>query len=204
MKSGFFNRGSMLIGLVAMFFTSAALAQVEPTWVKEGVNWQQYGKFLVHPLDVDNVRVIKPPYAQDDPSDWSLDVQDLAGIQAIFRDVMQRELSGNDGYPLVYAPGNDVVEVEVELLSITPWLKPGGDESLQGYVVTTLGSGEIAGRVEMRDSSTRELLLLIEGDKAVGEKYTEFTRANNASNVEAMFTSFAKRVRAAMDRVHGK
>jgi hypothetical protein len=204
MKSGFFNRGSMLIGLVAMFFTSAALAQVEPTWVKEGVNWQQYGKFLVHPLDVDNVRVIKPPYAQDDPSDWSLDVQDLAGIQAIFRDVMHRELSGNDGYPLVYAPGNDVVEVEVELLSITPWLKPGGDESLQGYVVTTLGSGEIAGRVEMRDSTTRELLLLIEGDKAVGEKYTEFTRANNASNVEAMFTSFAKRVRAAMDRVHGK
>jgi hypothetical protein len=204
MKSGFFNRGSMLIGLVAMFFTSAALAQVEPTWVKEGVNWQQYGKFLVHPLDVDNVRVLKPPYAQDDPSDWSLDVQDLAGIQAIFRDVMQRELSGNGGYPLVYAPGKDVVEVEVELLSITPWLKPGGDESLQGYVVTTLGSGEITGRVEMRDSTTRELLLLIEGDKAVGEKYTEFTRANNASNVEAMFTSFAKRVRAAMDRVHGK
>ena len=204
MKSGFFNRGSMLIGLVAMFFTSAALAQVEPTWVKEGVNWQQYGKFLVHPLDVDNVRVIKPPYAQDDPSDWSLDVQDLAGIQAIFRDVMHRELSGNDGYPLVYAPGADVVEVEVELLSITPWLKPGGDESLQGYVVKTLGSGEVAGRVELRDSNTRELLLLIEGDKAVGEKYTEFTRANNASNVEAMFTSFAKRVRAAMDRVHGK
>ena len=47
-------------------------------------------------------------------------------------------------------------------------------------------------------------LLLIEGDKAVGEKYTEFTRANNVANVEAMFTSFAKRLRSAMDRVHGK
>jgi hypothetical protein len=204
MKSGLFNRGTMLIGLVTMFFASAALAQLEPTWVKQGVNWQQYSKFLVHPLDVDNVRVIKPAYAQDDPSDWSLEVQDLAGIQAIFRDVMNRELSGNDGYPLVYTAGKDVVEVEVELLSITPWLKPGGDESLQGYVVKTLGSGEVTGQVEMRDSTTGELLLLIEGDKAVGEKYTEFTRANNVSNVEAMFTSFAKRVRAAMDRVHGK
>jgi hypothetical protein len=204
MKSGLFNRGAMLIGLVTMFFASAALAQLEPTWVKQGVNWQQYSKFLVHPLDVDNVRVIKPAYAQDDPSDWSLEVQDLAGIQAIFRDVMNRELSGNDGYPLVYTAGTDVVEVEVELLSITPWLKPGGDESLQGYVVKTLGSGEVTGQVEMRDSTTGELLLLIEGDKAVGERYTEFTRANNVSNVEAMFTSFAKRVRAAMDRVHGK
>lgn len=204
MKSGFFIRGGMLIGLAAMFLASSALAQSEPTWKKEGANFQQYSKFLVYPLEVDNVRVIKPAYAQDDPSDWSLDVQDLAVIQAIFRDVMNRELAGNDGYPLVYAPGKDVLEVEVELLSITPWLKPGGDESLEGYVVKTLGSGEVTGRVELRDSATRELLLLIEGTKAVGEKYTEFTRANNVSNVEAMFTSFAKRVRAAMDRVHGK
>jgi hypothetical protein len=204
MKSGFFNRGSVLVGLVAMFFASTALAQVEPTWVKEGVDWQKYNMFLVRPLNVDNVQVIKPAYAQDDPSDWSLEIQDLQGIQAIFRDVMNEQLSGSDGYPLVYAPGRGVVEVEVELLSITPWLKPGGDPALKGHVVTTLGSGEITGRVELRDSTTRELLLLIEGDKAVGEKYTEFTRANNVSNIEAMFSSFAKRLRSAMDKVHGK
>lgn len=204
MKSGFLNRGSVLVGLVAMFFASAALAQAEPTWVKEGVDWQKYNMFLVRPLNVDNVQVIKPAYAQDDPSDWSLEIQDLQGIQAIFRDVMNEQLSGSDGYPLVYAPGRGVVEVEVELLSITPWLKPGGDPALEGHVVTTLGSGEITGRVELRDSTTRELLLLIEGDKAMGEKYTEFTRANNVSNIDAMFTSFAKRLRGAMDRVHGK
>jgi hypothetical protein len=204
MKPGFFNRGSVLVGLVAMFFASAVTAQVEPTWVKEGVDWQKYNMFLVRPLNVDNVQVIKPAYAQDDSSDWSLEIQDLQGIQAIFRDVMNEQLSGSNGYPLVYAPGRGVVEVEVELLSITPWLKPGGDPALEGHVVTTLGSGEITGRVELRDSTTRELLMLIEGDKAVGEKYTEFTRANNVSNIDAMFTSFAKRLRGAMDKVHGK
>jgi hypothetical protein len=204
MKPGFFNRGSVLVGLVAMFFASTVLAQVEPTWVKAGVDWQKYNMFLVRPLNVDNVQVIKPAYAQDDPSDWSLEIQDLQGIQAIFRDVMNEQLSGSDGYPLVYAPGRGVVEVEVELLSITPWLKPGGDPALEGHVVTTLGSGEITGRVELRDSTTRELLMLIEGDKAVGEKYSEFTRANNVSNIDAMFTSFAKRLRTAMDKVHGK
>jgi hypothetical protein len=204
MKVGFLNRGKVLVVLAAMFFASTAMAQVEPTWVKPGVDWQNYTMFMVLPLEVDNVRVIKPPYAQDDPSEWSLSLQDLEGIQAIFRDVMRKELSGNDGYPLVYAPARGVIEVEVELLSITPWLKPGGDKSLEGYQVTTLGSGEVTGRVELRDSTTRELLLLIEGDKAVGEKYSEFTRANNVSNVEAMFTSFAKRLRSAMDKVHGK
>jgi hypothetical protein len=204
MKSGFFNRASVILGLVAMFFAAGALAQAEPTWVKPGVDWQQYDKFLVRPLVVDNVKVIKPAYAQDDPSDWELEIEDLAGIQAIFRDVMIKELTGNDGYPVVYADGQDVVEVEVELLSITPWLKPGGDKALEGFVVTTLGSGEVAGRAELRDSTTRQLLLLIEGDKAVGEKYAEFTRANNVANVETMFTSFAQRLRSAMDRVHGK
>ena len=204
MKSGFFNRAGVIVGLGAMIFASAVVAQVEPTWEKEGVDWQQYDKFLVLPLVVDSVKVIKPAHAQDDPSDWDLDIEDLAGIQAIFRDVMIKELTGNDGYPVVYADGKDVVEVEVELLSITPWLKPGGDKALEGLVVTTLGSGEVAGRVELRDSTTRELLLLIEGDKAIGKQYTEFTRANNLANVEAMFTSFAKRLRSAMDRVHGK
>jgi hypothetical protein len=45
---------------------------------------------------------------------------------------------------------------------------------------------------------------MIEGDKAMGEKYTEFTRANNAANIKAMFTRFATRLRNAMDEVHGK
>ncbi len=167
------------------------------------MDWKQYGKFLVRPLVVDNVKVIKPPYAQDDPSEWTLSVQDLEGVQAIFRDVMSDVLSGNGGYPLVYGDGEDVLEVEVELLNIMPWVKPGGDEDYEGFVVKTLGSGEVTARVELRDSTTRELLLLLEGNKAAGEKYKEFTRANNISNIEAMFRSFATRLRDAMDRVHG-
>jgi hypothetical protein len=206
MKSEFVGRAKFLTGVLVMMFSSATLAdiQLQPTWVKDGVDWSQYSKFLVKPLNIDDVKVVKPPYAQDDPSEWTIDIQDLESMQAIFRDVMKDVLEGNDGWPLVYADGNDVLEVEVEILNIMPWLKPGGDESLEGLEVTTLGSGEITGRVELRDSTTRELLLLIEGDKAVGEKYKEFTRDNNVSNVKYMFTRFATRLRNSMDRVHGK
>lgn len=205
MKSESIRRAPLLAGVFAMLFAATAVAQeVEPTWVKEGVNWEQYNKFLVKPLNVDDVKVIRPPWAQDDPREWTIDIQDLEAIQAIFRDVMREVLSGNDGYPLVYADGKDVLEVEVELLSIMPWLRPGGDEELEGFEVKTLGSGEITGRAELRDSTTRELLLLIEGDKAVGEKYAQFTQANNISNVQSMFTSFATRLRNSMDQVHGK
>jgi hypothetical protein len=206
MKSLVSRRAGFLVGVLAILFSvsAAAEAQLEPTWVKEGVDWSRYSKFLVKPLNIDDVKVIKPPYAQDDTSEWTVDIKDLEGIQAIFRDVMGKVLEGNDGWPIVYVDGKDVLEVEVEILNIMPWLKPGGDESLAGYEVKTLGSGEVTGRVEIRDSTTRELLLMIEGDKAIGEKYKEFTRANNVSNIEFMFTRFATRLRNSMDQVHGK
>ena len=157
MKSEFLNRGKLLIGLFVMLFSTASLAdiQLEPTWVKEGVYWEQYSKFLVKPLNIDDVKVVKPPYAEDDPSEWTLDIQDLEGMQAVFRDIMKDVLSGNDGYPLVYSDGKDVLEVEVEILNIMPWLNPGSGSEIDGHQVKTLGSGEITARVELRDSRTR-------------------------------------------------
>ena len=206
MKSQLLNRGKWLIVSFAMLFSTVSMAdiQLEPTWVKDGVNWSQYSKFLVKPLNIDDVKVVKPPYAEDDSSEWTLDIQDMEALQAIFRDVMKNVLEGNGGYPLVYADGEDVLEVEVEILNIMPWLKPGTEGELEGHQVKTLGSGEITGRVEIRDSQTRELLLLIEGNKAVGEKYKEFTRDNNIANLNRMFETFATRLRNSMDKVHGK
>jgi hypothetical protein len=206
MKSEFLNRGKLLMGLFVMLFSTVSFAdvQLKPTWVKAGVEWGQYSKFLVKPLNIDDVKVVKPPYAEDDPSEWTLDIQDLEGMQALFRDIMKDVLSGNNGYPLVYADGKDVLEVEVEILNIMPWLKPGSGSEIDGHQVKTLGSGEITARVELRDSRSRELLLMIEGDKAIGEKYKEFTVDNNISNVKYMFARFATRLRNSMDRVHGK
>ena len=206
MKSSVSRRAEFLVAVFAILFSVSAAAdiQLEPTWVKEGVDWSRYTKFLVKPLNVDDVEVLKPPYAQDDPSDWTLDIQDMKGLQAIFMEAMKDTLEANDGWPIVSADGADVLELEVEILNITPWLKPGGDDSLAGYEVKTLGSGEITGRLELRDSNTRELLLMFEGEKAVGEQYAEFTRENNISNVRSMFTRFATRLRNSMDRVHGK
>lgn len=206
MKSLFSLRRGLITGLVAMLFSTVALADApaEPTWVKEGVDWAQYNKFLVMPLNIDNVKVVRPPWAEDDPKEWTIELENLAAIQAIFRDSMKDTLRADDGYPVVYTDGKDVLEVEVEILAIMPWIRPGSDTKKDGMEVETLGSGEITASVELRDSRTRELLLLLEGDKAVGDEYQQFTAANNAANLEKMFTRFAKRLRTAMDKVHGK
>lgn len=204
MKSLFSIRGKLLIGLIVMMFSASALAQTAPTWKKEGVDWTRYNKFLVKPLKIDDIQLVRPPWAEDDPEEWTLNRENFEAAQAIFRDVMNHELSSNDGYPLVYTPSPGVLEVEVEILSVMPWIRPGSEEEDDGMKVTTLGTGELTASIEIRDASNRELLLLLEGDKAVGEEYKEFTRQNNVSNVENMFRAFGKRLRGAMDREHGK
>lgn len=193
-------RGKLVVGLVLALFSTCVLAQtvMKPSWTKEGVDWSQYNSFLVKPLDIDDVRMVPPPWAEN-PDLWELNIDNLTAVQAIYRDVMRAEL----GYPVVYTPGEGVLELSVEILSVTPWIRPGKAND-SGMQVTTMGTGELNASVEIRDAKTRELLLMVAGEKAVGEEYKEFTRVNNVANIEAMFKGFAHRLRAAMDTVHGK
>ena len=207
MKSVFLNRGKLLAGLAVMLFCSATYAQsdpLEPTWVRPDTDFSVYSKFQVKPLDVSDVKLLRPPWAQDDPKDWSIEDEDLQLIQDIYRDVMKQILEADGGYPVVHVAGADVIQVEVELLSIMPYIRPGKRETSEGQQYVTLGSGEVNAKSELRNSETRELLLLLEGEKTVGEEYKDHTDVNIVANLEHMFTQFATRLRKAMDRVHGK
>ena len=207
MKSGLSNRGTLLVGIVVMLLSSTQYAEsdsLEPTWVKPDVDWARHTKLLVTPLDVSDVKLLKPPWAEDDPKDWSIEDEDLQLLQDIYRDVMKGTLEADGGYSVVHVAGDDVLQVEVELLSIMPYIRPGKRETSQGQPYITLGSGEVTGKSEFRDSQTRELLLLLEGEKTVGREYKEHTDANIVANLEYMFGSFAARLRKAMDRVHGR
>ena len=128
----------------------------------------------------------------------------LDAIQDIFQCAMKEVLEADDGYPLVDHPGEDVLEVDMELLSIMPYIRPGSDGTDDGHEIVTLGSGEVTGTAELRDSTSRALLILIEGQRVAGKEYKQFTQENNIANLRGMFAAFAKRLRVAMDKVHGK
>ena len=205
MKSQLIKRAAKLAALSAMLFSGAVTAgedSLEPTWVKPDTDWAQYSAFLVKPLDIDDVKVLKPAWAEDDGEEWTIKTMNKGAIQAIFSKAMADTLQDDGGWPVVTGSAANALEVEVELLSITPWLKPGSSDMVDGHHVTTLGSGEVNGRVEIRDSETRELLLLIEGERAVGQEYIEFSAENNADNLHSMFSEFATRLRTSLDRVH--
>jgi hypothetical protein len=205
MKPNFLSRGTALAGLLVLAFSGTAMAQqvMPPTWVKDGVDWSQYSKYLVEPLVLDNVQLVPPPWAEN-PQEWKLEVREPGMVQQIFSDAIASELGGDGAGMLADEPGPGVLEVEVEILSVTPWLRPGSATQVDGMNVSTLGSGELAATVEMRDAQTRELLAIWAGERTVGDEYQEFTRENNLGNLEKMFVGFAKRLHEALDEVHGK
>ncbi|MEJ2384061.1 MAG: DUF3313 family protein [Xanthomonadales bacterium] len=205
MKSNFLNRGAITAGLLALLWSATALAQsaMQPTWVKDGVDWSHYTKYLVKPLVIDDVQLVPPPWAEN-PAEWKLEVQNPGMVQQLFDDAIRAELAEDGADVLADAPGPGVLEVEVEILSVTPWLRPGSASQVDGMNVSTLGSGELSATVEMRDAQTRELLAMWAGEPTVGDEYQEFTRENNLNNLEKMFVGFAKRLDAALERVHGK
>jgi hypothetical protein len=207
MKSEFFTRGKLVFGLAAMLFSNVVLAgtdPLDPTWVRPDTDFSIYTKFLVKPLNLSDVKILRPPWAQDDPIEWKLETISLETIQDIFLEAMKETLEADGGYPLVDEPGEDVLEVDMELLSIMPYVRPGSDGTDDGHEIVTLGSGEVTGTAELRDSTSRALLILLEGERVAGEEYKQFTAENNIYNLRAMFTAFAMRLRVALDKVHGK
>ena len=119
-------------------------------------------------------------------------------------DAMQEEVEKKGGYPMVSQPDDDVMRIEVELLSITPYVKPGTPASDGRFEISTLGSGDVVVSAEFRDSTTRELLILIEGERTIGDKYREVSRENHTKNVKGLFAKWGKVIREALDKAHAK
>ena len=205
MKRVFSTGPKLITGLMLLLVSGALMAKSLPaSYVKPGIDLSIYTKVMVKPLNMNNIEVLKPAWEQDNDEEWSFNPEDRAAIQEWFLDAMQREIETNGGYALVAEPADDVMRIEVELLSITPYVRPGTLASDDDHVISTLGSGDVVVSAEFRDSQTRELLILIEGERTIGEKYKELSRENHIKNVKGLFTKWGKKVREALDKAHAE
>ena len=202
-----FSTGSKLVtGLMLLLVSGAVIAKttIPATYVKDGIDLAAYNKVMVKPLSLDNIEVLKPSWEEGNDEIWAFNPENRSDIQKWFLDAMQQEIEINGGYKLVNASGDDVLRVEVEVLSITPYVKPGTRSSDSDHVISTLGSGDIVISAEFRDSKTRELLILIEGERTIGDKYRELSAENHTKNLKGMFTQWGKKIREALDEAHAE
>ena len=206
MKSVFSTGPKLITGLLMLLVSGSLLAQTAgpASYVKPGIDLSVYNKVLVKPLNIENIEVLKPVWEQDNDEVWSFEPEDGQAIQELFLEAMKNELETKGGYALVSESADDVMRIEVELLSITPYVKPGTQSANKEYEISTLGSGDVVVSAEFRDSTTRELLVLIEGERTIGEKYRELSTENHIKNVKGLFAKWGKVVREALDKAHAE
>ena len=201
-----FSAGRKLIpGLALLLFSGLLMAadSLPASYVKPGIDLSLYTKVLVKPLNMDNIEILKPVWEQEDSEEWELQIEALDLIQEMFMDAMEHELESNGGYALVSKPAADVLRIEVEILSITPYLKPGTPGEGGTYKIETLGSGDLVFSAEFRDSETRELLVLVEGERTIGDKYRKVSLENHMKNLAGLFSKWGKKVREVLDESRG-
>jgi len=204
MNRVFSTAPKLITSLILLLVSGTLMAKntLPASYVKPGTDLSTYTKVMIKHLNMNNIEVLKPAWEQDNDEVWSFNPEDRAAIQEWFLDAMQRELETNGGYPLVSEPAADVMRIEVELLSITPYVKPGTPASDGKFKISTLGSGDVVISAEFRDSQTRELLILIEGERTIGEDYKKLSRENHIENVKGLFTKWGKKTREALDKAH--
>ena len=193
----------MLPVLAAGFLAAGPISAVfadhhvtELRWERDGVDFSTYEQVLVKPLNIDDVKVFKPAWEQDDPSEWSFEGGTGEAIQDLFMSVMQEELGGDGGFPLAEKAGENVLQLEVEILSITPYIQPGSRSNADdGYEIFTLGSGDVHVSAELRDGGTGGVLTLIEGERQIGTEYKELSPENHRANLEQTFRTWGQKIR---------
>lgn len=205
MKNVFSAGPKLVSGLMLLLFAGSIMAQATgpASYVKPNIDLTKYHKVKVKPLRIEDIEVIKPPWEQDDPEEWTFQEGTGEEIRKLFMAAMHEELEVKGGYPLVTESGADVLRIEVELLSITPYVKPGTQTGDKGYEIETLGSGELVVSAEIRDSTTRELLILVEGERNIGDKYRKLSTENHIKNLQKLFSTWGMKIREALDEDRG-
>jgi hypothetical protein len=187
-------------GLMLLLFAGSLMAAstIPATYVKPDLDLTKYKKVKVKPLDISNAEVLKPSWEQGTTEEWTFEEGVGEEIQKLFMDAMHEQLEHVGGYPIVTESGPDVLRVEVEVLSITPYTKPGSKSGDEGHQIETLGSGDLVISAEFRDSQTRELLILVEGERAIGDEYRTLSPENHIDNLKGLFSAWGVKIAAAM------
>ena len=180
------------VGAVVLLAAAvSAWAQTDtltPTYVKPGTNFKQYKQFVIKPLNLDDTRLIPPPWVEKpDPKEWKLTKDNQDFLRTTFASAVRSGVESEGKFKVVNQNTPGTLQVDVHLLSLTPWASR--DEKAE-----TLGSGTLTFEAHVRDAATAELLAVYQGTQQVGKSYQENTPANKMTDIKAHFTDWGRNI----------
>ena len=118
--------------------TAQAPAPLTVTYTKPGVDITQYKEFRLLPLNVADTRLIPPAWVENpDPKEWELTRENTEFLVTTFARAVREGIESGGKYKVVNDAGPATLQLEVRLISLTPWA------SREERDATTLGSGTL-------------------------------------------------------------
>jgi hypothetical protein len=181
------------VGAVVLLAAATVVwAQITDTltvaYTKPGVNLKQYKQFLIKPLNLEDARLIPPPWVEKpDPKVWNLSKQNQQFLRDTFASAIREGVASEGKFTVVKEPTPGTLQIDVHLISLTPW-------AAREEKVETLGSGTMTFETHVRDAKTAELLAVYQGTQQVGKEYQENTQANKMTDVKEHFTTWGRNI----------
>jgi hypothetical protein len=181
------------VGAAVLFaFAASAWAQTTdmlmPSYIKPGINFKQYKQITIKPLNLDDTRLIPPPWVEKpNPKDWRMSKENQDFLRETFASAVREGVESDGKFKVVNEHTPGTLQVDVHLLSLTPWAS-------RGEKVETLGSGTLTFEAHVRDAATAELLAVYQGTQQVGKDYQANTPANKMTDIKEHFTEWGRNI----------
>jgi hypothetical protein len=167
---------------------SAQTDMLTPSYIKPGINFKQYKQFTIKPLNLDDTRLIPPPWVEKpNPKDWRMSKDNQDFLRQTFTSAVRSGVESEGKFKVVNEHTPGTLQIDVHLLSLTPWASR--DEKVE-----TLGSGTLTFEAHVRDAATSELLAVYQGTQQVGKNYQENTPANKMTDIKEHFTDWGRNI----------
>lgn len=185
-------------GLLLASSMSYALETLKVDYVRPGVDFSQYDKVYLYPLNFSKAKVVQPAWGDASlPQKWDISHADQAWIQSLFLDTIKQEVEKDSRFKVVNQVEAKTLELDVSITRLMPYAARGED-------VITKGTGEITVKVSITDGATGELLGIITGDQSVGDSYQQNSIETDEANVRGLFKVWGERVRTKLQGTHAK
>jgi hypothetical protein len=199
-KQGLVRTLSLGVLLMSGAIGAQTPAPLTVTYTKPGVNIAQYNQFKLLPLNVSDARVVPPPWVENaDPHEWALTEQNREFLRTTYAQAVRQGIESGGKYKVVTEGTPGTLQLEIRLISLTPWASR--EESRE---LSTRGSGTLSFEAYVRDARTAELLVSYSGTQQVGQDFQENTVANKQRDLTEHFTTWGRNISQRLATAQGR
>ncbi len=137
---------------------------------------------------------------KDDRKNYELGDREIADLQRYFHEELEKELQEKGGYQIVNEPGEDVLFIRTWLMDLLVKAPPEPTSARRRVYVAS--AGEVTLVVELRDSTTGELLARAADRRAIsapGQGLQRSVSVTYVREVRRAFAHWARLLRARLD-----